>query len=69
LIKERLDRGIATNNWIHLFPSFSITYLPAHTSDHNPLLLNTVPPSPFLPHPFQFEEFWTQDPYLWCCYK
>lgn len=62
LIKERLDRGIATNNWIHLFPSFSITHLPAHTSDHNPLLLNTAPPTSFLPRPFRFEEFWTQDP-------
>jgi hypothetical protein len=26
LIKERLDRGVASSQWIHIFPSFSITH-------------------------------------------
>jgi len=62
LIKERLDRSIANNQWIHFFPNYSITHLPAHNSDHNPLLLDTSIPLPSLPRPFRFEEFWTRDP-------
>jgi hypothetical protein len=62
LIKERLDRGIVSSSWLHAFPAISITHLPAYTSDHNPLLLNTSIPSPSLPRPFRFEEFWTRDP-------
>jgi hypothetical protein len=54
LIKERLDRSIAN--------SYFVTHLPAHNSDHNPLLLDTSIPSPSLPRPFRFEEFWTRDP-------
>jgi len=42
LIKEHLDRGIASLEWIHTFPDFSITHLLAHTSDHNPFLLDTT---------------------------
>jgi hypothetical protein len=36
--------------------------LPAHNSDHNPLLLNTAIPVPTFPKLFRFEEFWTHDP-------
>jgi len=61
LIKERLDRSIATSQWIHFFPSYSVTHLPALCSNHNPLLLDTSSPSPSLPRPFRFEEFWTRD--------
>jgi hypothetical protein len=62
LIKERLDRGIATNQWIQYFPSFSITHLPALNYYHSPLLLDTSTRSPSLPRSFRFEEFWTRDP-------
>jgi len=57
-----LDWGIASNQWIHLFTSFSITHLPTHTSYHNPLILDIALTSPFLPRPFRFEEFWSRDP-------
>jgi hypothetical protein len=62
LIKERLDRGVVSSQWLHEFPAISVTHLPAYSSDHNPLILNTVRPSPSLPIPFRFEEFWTRDP-------
>ena len=61
LIKERLDRGIANSHWVHLFPHFSVRHLPAHASDHNPIILDTSAPDLSLPRPFRFEEFWTFD--------
>jgi len=62
LIRERLDRSIASTQWIHLFPLFSVRHLPAQASDHNALLLNTSSSNSHLPTPFRFEEFWTKDP-------
>lgn len=62
LIKERLDWEVASCQWIHLFPSFSITHLPAHTSNHNPLILDIAIPSPSFPRSFCFEEFWIRNP-------
>jgi hypothetical protein len=62
LIKEHLDRGVASFSWIQSFPQFSVTHLPAYSSDHNPLILNTSLSIPSLPRPFRFEEFWSRDP-------
>jgi exonuclease III len=42
LIRQRLDCGMASSQWVHLFPSTSILHLPALSSDHSPLLLDTV---------------------------
>jgi hypothetical protein len=39
-----------------------LIHLPAHNSDHNPIFLNTNSTSCFLPRPFRFEEFWSNDP-------
>jgi hypothetical protein len=62
LIKERLDRGLASSRWVHIFPSFSVLHFPAFSSDHNPILLNTSLCSPSTHRPFKFEEFWIKDP-------
>jgi hypothetical protein len=61
LIKERLDRGIANSQWVHLFPHYVVLHLPAQLSDHNPILLDSSPFDLTLPRPFRFEEFWTFD--------
>jgi hypothetical protein len=61
LIKERLDRGIANSQWVHLFPHFAIQHLPAQISNHNPILLDTSSLDLTLRRPFRFEEFWTFD--------
>jgi len=63
LIKEHLDRAIASNQWVHMFPHNSLLHLPASSSNHNPIILNSSNSLPFLPRPFTFEEFWTKDPY------
>ncbi|KAG8474111.1 hypothetical protein CXB51_033599 [Gossypium anomalum] len=41
-IRERLDRGVANEKWMNLFPSGGIQHLPYSMSDHCPLLLNTL---------------------------
>jgi hypothetical protein len=56
-----LDRGLAFPSWIHLHPEFSLIHLPTLNSDHNPISLNTNTTSCFLPKPFRFEEFWSND--------
>ena len=56
-----LDRGLASPSWAHLHPEFSLIHLSAHNSDHNPMSLNTNTTSCFLPRPFKFEEFWSND--------
>ena len=61
-IKERLDKGLASLDWIHQHLEFSLTHLPASIYDHNPISLNTNTSSAYLPRPFKFEEFWTLDP-------
>lgn len=62
IIQERLDRGLASHPWLHLFPEFSLLHIPAFSSDHNPIFLNSSDSSPSIPKPFKFEEFWTEDP-------
>ena len=61
-IKKRLDRSLASPSWINLHPKFFILHLPAYSSDHNPITLDTAFPSPFLHRPFRFKAFWTKDP-------
>jgi hypothetical protein len=60
-IKERLDRGLASQKWIHLYPDFALLYIPAYNFDHNPISLNTNNHSSFLHRPFRFKEFWAND--------
>ncbi|MFQ6657301.1 hypothetical protein Gotur_027038, partial [Gossypium turneri] len=41
-IRERLDRGVASLNWLNLFPGYRLEHLSHSFSDHCPLLLNTL---------------------------
>jgi hypothetical protein len=61
-IKERLDRGLASPQWVHLHPEYSLLHIPAFSSNHSPISLNTFGSFIFIPRPFKFEEFWTKDP-------
>ncbi|XP_059446389.1 uncharacterized protein LOC132177930 [Corylus avellana] len=60
-IQERLDRGLANQQWVHLFPNAVINHLPASQSDHCPILLSTEGSYQNIPKPFRFEAFWTHD--------
>ena len=58
---ERLDRVLATSDWLMLFPCARVHHLDGKFSDHRPLWLGTEP----LFHPskkcFKFEEMWTSE--------
>lgn len=41
-IRERLDRGVASDDWFQLFPYYVLSYLTSSISDHCPFLLNTM---------------------------
>ncbi|GMI86526.1 hypothetical protein HRI_002321900 [Hibiscus trionum] len=60
LIRERLDRGVASSGWWELFPNFSLDHLSHAFSDHCPLLLNTSPmqSGSNRVHHFHFEAAW-----------
>jgi hypothetical protein len=61
-IKERLDRGLASFSWIHLYPKYSILHIPTTNYDCHPILLNIDYQSALLLRPFRFEAFLTLDP-------
>ncbi|XP_074289270.1 uncharacterized protein LOC141614425 [Silene latifolia] len=40
LLYERLDKGYASSQWLHLFPSAYVLHLPILVSDHAPIILH-----------------------------
>ncbi|XP_072999435.1 uncharacterized protein [Typha latifolia] len=58
LIRERLDRALASPAWSNLFPSSWVLHLPAISSDHNPLLLDTSPLTKKHSRKFRTENWW-----------
>ena len=54
LIKERLDRAIASVNWIHSNPQASVEHLPLEESDHCPTLIRTQGVREITKRPFRF---------------
>ncbi|XP_026458491.1 uncharacterized protein LOC113359006 [Papaver somniferum] len=58
LTKQRLDRGLATESWILLYPNSTITNMLAIGSDHHPILLNTNPHWSTGKIPFKFFGPW-----------
>ncbi|XP_059440565.1 uncharacterized protein LOC132173020 [Corylus avellana] len=60
-IRERLDRGLANQNWVHSFPNSLVNHFPATQSDHCPILISTDGSYRNLPKPFCFEAFWIRD--------
>lgn len=61
-IQLRLDRALATQEWIVKFSGMRVFHLVDSTSDHCALLLNSSPPHR-LPHSrrFHFEAIWTKN--------
>ena len=63
-IWERLDRGLATAEWLSMFPNASLHHIDNGTSDHCPLWLTldaTITGHSSTRRPFRFEEIWLSD--------
>ncbi len=58
---ERLDRAMATTEWIMLFPSVCVHHLDGKFSDHKPLWIGTDPIPQHVPRVFRFEEMWMSE--------
>ncbi|KAA3488752.1 reverse transcriptase [Gossypium australe] len=64
-IRERLDRGVATLNWVELFSYYQVEHLSHSFSDHCPVLLDTLGGERNVhgnkKHEFWFEAKWCLD--------
>lgn len=61
LIKEQLDRAVASKEWIDLYQQASVKHFNMESSDHCPILIQIE--SPYYPQkrPFRFLKVWTSD--------
>ncbi|XP_074336020.1 uncharacterized protein LOC141673185 [Apium graveolens] len=61
-VQERLDRGLATSEWIEMFPGAEVRVLEVSTSDHKPLFLQ-LNRQVYVPKRgrFRFENMWIED--------
>ncbi|XP_021842437.2 uncharacterized protein [Spinacia oleracea] len=62
---ERLDRGVASLEWIQLLPHIGVIHRPSDKSDHIPIELTTMPRSGTPRNrckPFRFEDMWLSSP-------
>lgn len=62
-IKERLDRAMATPEWMNIFPQAKLFHLTSSVSDHSPLALCTMqkPRKKKVRKIFRFESIWIRD--------
>lgn len=60
-IRERLDKGLANEEWLSLFPGALVKNLPRFASDHAPIFLDTNGALNAGPKPFRFESCWIKD--------
>ncbi|XVF71960.1 hypothetical protein PTKIN_Ptkin12aG0082200 [Pterospermum kingtungense] len=64
MVEERLDRGLATRDWLDLFPCTKERHLISNSSDHSPLLFKSSAFDGMEKHkvkPFRFEYMWKRD--------
>ena len=58
---ERLDRAVATSDWVTLFPSARVHHLDCRWSDHKPIWVGTEKMVTSFRKPFRFEEVWSSE--------
>ena len=58
---ERLDRAVATDEWLLKFPDTKVYHLDVTTSDHKPLWIVPEGVVCTQQRPFRFEQMWMTD--------
>lgn len=60
-IKERIDRVIASRDWVPLFDEAQVEHMFALELDHSPIMLSTVNEWKNGRRPFRFLNVWEED--------
>ena len=60
-IWERLDRVVATQESMNLFPATKVLTLECGTSDHKPIIIHPMGIPRKKQHPWRFEQVWLDD--------
>ena len=60
-IWERLDRVVATIDWLTAFPATKVVHLECGTSNHKPILIMLVGIPKYLQKPWRFEQMWMEE--------
>ena len=60
-IWERLDRAVATTNWIKLFPTTKVLHLECGSSNHKPIIILPKGIQKKCQKPWRFEQMWLED--------
>ncbi|KAF9608897.1 hypothetical protein IFM89_012065 [Coptis chinensis] len=60
-VKKCLDRSLANAEWLLIFPEANLIHIPTISSDHIAILLDTLPQTHTLSHPFHFQAMWIRD--------
>ncbi|XP_023883465.1 uncharacterized protein LOC111995767 [Quercus suber] len=58
---ERLDRGVATTDWLDKYLAAQVKVLECGSSDHKPLLIHPNGAPTKLNRPWRFEQVWLKD--------
>ena len=61
IIWERLDRAIATVEWIEMFPATKVRHFECGSSDHKPILILPKGIPKRRRKPWRFEQMWLED--------
>lgn len=63
LVMKWLDRALCNLSWKLLFEETKVVHLPRTSSNHYPILINTLPSPPYpCNRPFHLETMWFNDP-------
>lgn len=61
MIWERLDRAVATTNWVARFPATKVLHLECRLFDHKPLVILHMGVPKKRRKPWRFEQMWLDD--------
>lgn len=59
VLMSRIDRVLASEDFLIFWSSISVVVLPRTISDHHPLLMKCLESSSVFVKPFRFQNFWT----------
>ena len=65
MVWERLDRAVATTDWLEILPDTKVYHLDVTSSNHKPLWIVPDGMDCRQNRPFRFEQMWMTEKRLW----